>query len=257
MKKKSILFAIISVVCLSAAGCGTDNSKYITDESISQFKLASVSAFTQAQMQIETIGSDFKIGNLPEGDVRVCEKPVPRALIKVLGQDLAVDLKLAVCLAEGRKLDIKLEKDSELAQLIGVMDVTYDLNSIMYDVSCLEALKLGDKDWRKKLPFRKGVPTEKIEQAELGAATEKLLRIESDFSANLDRIVSNLKQSGGDLEIVYGLQSAGVEFKDYLATYDKQPDGPVMTYPEFDKIISDNIGTAYEKLFETELKLEK
>jgi hypothetical protein len=248
-------FPLIVLAVAVLCSCGTQNNKYITDESISQLKLASVSAFAQAQAQIEIIGSDFRIGSLPEGDVPVCNTPVPRALVKVLGKELAIDLKLATCLAHGRNLKVNTDSDSAFLQEIKTLGVSYDMSSLLYDVACIEALGLKESDWRSGLPFRKGVPTEAIEQSELGAATEVLSKIGVELKDNIDRIKNNLRQSGGDLEMVYGIDAAFKDISQYLETYSKQPDGPVLPYPDFDGIILQHLGNEYLKLIGIELML--
>lgn len=251
--KKTIL--TVWVFALLLASCGTDAKKYITDESISQLRLASVSAFTQAQQQLEIIGSDFKIGDLPEGDVQVCNKPVPRALVDVLGKDMATDLKLAVCLSEGRNLKPVLDKDDAFLADLESLGLNYDVDSFMYDVACLESLKLDEKNWRDQLPFRKGVPTVPIRKDDVDKAREKLAKIKADFGENVKRIVGNLKQSGGDMEMVFWLEDSGKEISTYLESYCEQKDGPAMPYADCDTIITDRMAKPYRELFGQELKL--
>lgn len=246
---------VVSVFALLLASCGSNTKKYITDESISQLSLASVSAFTQAQQQLEIIGSDFKIGDLPEGDVQVCNKPVPRALVDVLGKDMATDLKLAVCLSEGRNLKPVLDKDDAFLADLESLVLSYDIESFMYDVACLESLKLDEKNWRDQLPFRKGVPTVPIRKDDVDKAKEKLAKIKTDFGENIKRIVGNLKQSGGDMEMVFWLEDSGKEIKTYFESYCQQVDGPAMPYADSDTIIMDRMAKPYAELFGQELKL--
>jgi hypothetical protein len=250
--RKIVLAIAAAAVALN--GCGKDTTRYITDESISQLRLASVSAFTQAQAEIEMIGSDFCVGG--SGDL-ACKKPVPRALVKVLGRELATDLKLAVCLSESQNLEPVADSDSLFARELEAISITYDMECIMYDVSCLESLKLDQGNWRKQLPYREGVPTVQVSKAEAEASRAKLMKIRDDLEQSVRMIVNNLKQSGGDLEIVYGLDDAGKEIVNYLETYIMQPDGPVMPKADQDTFIHDRIFRPYEALFGEPLKLEK
>lgn len=245
--------AILLVVLLN--GCGVSNNRYITDESLLQFKLASVSAFVQAQTQIELIGSDFRIGSLPQGDVPVCNIPVPRGLVRMLGKELATDLKLAVCLAQGRNLKISPDDDSQFLDEVDGAGLTYDMGCLVNDMACIEALKLTEEKWRLELPFRDGVPTEQIEQADRDLAKKNLAQIGKDYKENVERLKNNLRQSGGDLEIIYGIDSAFKEVYEYFEVYAAQKDGPAMAYPDFDGVINQYLGKEYEKLYGQELDL--
>lgn len=245
---------ILTVITL--AGCGASNNKYITDESIMQFKLASVSAFTQAQAQVEIVGSDFRIGKLPEGDVAVCNLPVPKGMVKMLGKDLALDVKLAVCLAHGRNLPIAPDKDDQFLSEVEGAGLTYDMGCLVNDMACVQALKLTEDKWRQELPFRKGVPTESIDQADRDLAKKNLTQIGKDYKDSVERIKNNLRQSGGDLEMIYGIDSAFKEVYEYFETYAAQPDGPAMAYPDFDGVIKQYLATEYEKLYGEELDLK-
>ncbi|MBP7732797.1 MAG: hypothetical protein KA140_03420 [Caldisericia bacterium] len=251
--RKITFMVILTVIAL--AGCGTSNNKYITDESIMQFKLASVSAFTQAQAQVEIVGSDFRIGKLPEGDVAVCNLPVPRGMVKMLGKDLALDVKLAVCLAHGRNLPIAPDKDDQFLSEVEGAGLTYDMGCLVNDMACVQALKLTENKWRQELPFRKGVPTESIDQADRDLAKKNLTQIGKDYKDSVERIKNNLRQSGGDLEMIYGIDSAFKEVYEYFEAYATQPDGPAMAYPDFDGVIKQYLATEYEKLYGQELDL--
>lgn len=251
--RKITFIAILAVIAL--AGCGTSNNKYITDESIMQFKLASVSAFAQAQAQIEIIGSDFRIGNLPEGDVVVCNLPVPRGMVKMLGKDLALDIKLAVCLAHGRNLTIEPDRDDQFLSEVEGAGLTYDMSCLVNDMACVQALKLTENKWRQELPFRKGVPTEAIEQVDKDVAKKNLTQVGKDYKDSVERIKNNLRQSCGDLEIIYGIDSAFKEVYEYFELYAAQPDGPAMAYPDLDGVISQYLSKDYERLFGQELAL--
>lgn len=253
--RKITFIAILAVIAL--AGCGTSNNKYITDESIMQFKLASVSAFAQAQAQIEIIGSDFRIGNLPEGDVVVCNLPVPRGMVKMLGKDLALDIKLAVCLAHGRNLLIEPDRDDQFLSEVEGAGLTYDMSCLVNDMACVQALKLTENKWRQELPFRKGVPTEAIEQVDKDVAKKSLTQIGKDYKDSVERIKNNLRQSGGDLEMIYGIDSAFKEVYEYFEAYAAQPDGPVMPYPDLDGVISQYLSKDYERLFGQQLDLNQ
>lgn len=252
--KKITFMAVLTVIVLT--GCGASNNKYITDESIMQFKLASVSAFTQAQAQIEVIGSDFRIGKLPEGDVAVCNLPVPRGMVKMLGKDLALDVKLAVCLAHGRNLPVEPDMDDQFLAEVEGMGLSYDMTCLVNDMACIKALKLTEDKWRQELPFRKGVPTQAIDQADWDLAKRNLVQIGKDYKDSVERIKNNLRQSGGDLEMIYGIDSAFKEVYEYFEEYTAQKDGPAMAYPDFDGVIKQYLTTEYENLFGQQLDIE-
>ncbi|NTU61449.1 MAG: hypothetical protein HGA95_03895 [Caldiserica bacterium] len=253
--RKITFMAALAVIAL--AGCGTSNNKYITDESIMQFKLASVSVFTQAQAQVEVTGADFRIGKLPEGDVAVCNMPVPRGMVKMLGKDLALDVKLAVCLAHGRNLPVVPDKDDQFLAEVEGMGLSYDMTCLVNDMACVSALKLTEGKWRQELPFRKGVPTETIDKTDKDIARKNLTRIGKDFGDSVERIKNNLRQSGGDLEIIYGIDSAFKDIYEYFEAYAAQPDGPVMPYADFDGVIKQYLATEYEKIFGQQLDLNQ
>lgn len=237
------------------SGCEDSNNKYIADESIQQFKLASVSAFSQAQTQVELLGSDFKIGSLPKGDVPVCNIPVPRGLVRMLGEKMATDLKLAVCLANGRNLKATPESDSQFVEDVEGASLSYDMACLINDMACIRALNLSEKNWMQELPFREGVPTEPIDQSQKDVAKKNLDQIGKDFSDSVERIKNNLRQSGGDLEIVYGIDSAFKEVYEYFEMYAAQLDGPAMAYPDLDSVIRQYLTNEYERLYGQELEL--
>ena len=246
MKK---ILAVLIGVCL--LGCGEPNPLPV-DESIQAFKLTAYSAIATIRSALEESGAQFWIEKLPSGDVPVCNKPVPIALIDLVGIEEATDLVLATCLAEGqgvepKKFDIR-ETIKRWSVLVGNKPA-YDSEALAYRLACVEALNLGPTDWHDKLPFRKQVLISPNPYEAQTKANQAIMDSISKMRKDFGFIVNNMTDSGGPSDIVQAFNESVNEFDVQIKDWTNQSVGPVLEPPDPSEILKKWIEQPYENNF--------
>ena len=245
---KRVLTVLLGVCLL---GCGKPNPLPV-DESIQAFKLTAYSAITTIRSALEEAGAQFWIEKLPSGDVPVCDKPVPVALIDLVGIDEATDLVLATCLAEGqgfepKKFDVR-ETIERWSVLVG-NNPAYDSEALAYRLACVEALNLGPTDWHDKLPFRKQIPISPNPYDAQARANQAMMDAISKMRKDFGFIVNNMTDSGVPSDIVQAFNESFNEFDVQIKLWTGQSIGPVLEPPNPSKILKIWIEQSYENNF--------
>ncbi len=235
MRKLPLLIVAISFLLSS---CSRDPVS--ANEALASMRLSYETAIEVARQNLEIIGSDFRITRADiEGNIVVCNRPVPRPIVQAYGQQRAKKMMLGVCL-----IDQKLAPTTPPGRLPIEGSPQFDYDD-----------ELQDK-YREGLIFPKAmldavgdVPTEPILPFERKDAEEALAINYSTFAANLDKIISQAEKDRVDIELVDAFRKAKNSLLRSLSRYQKAKDGATLDKDPFDLAAGGLIYPVYEDIF--------
>jgi len=228
---------------------------------MANFILAGETLAVITQGSVDFLGSDICIDHFEDSTIPDCEKPIPRYLIEAFGEDTAIDLVLATCVAESEGIapaDVDAQEIS--ARWTNELGVALPKFSkwVNYRFACVEALGGAPTSWRELLPMRDApIPTYEITDEQRVKVKSEMGMALYDFKVQINGLIKNLKDNDIPDDIVSGFQNALVEVNGWIVKmHDELNYGSTMPKPLYPKMLYKNLSEAYKKNYGIELDEE-